>query len=117
MSPTGSQLENVLLIVILQLIVIVAAARVFSGLFRRFGQPIVCGEIAAGLILGPSFFGGMFPTVFHTIFNPSVSHIFSIMSQIGLIFLMFLIGLESPLSGSHCLLVSDCFWAAGCTRP
>ena len=94
MSPTGGQLENVLLIVLLQLIVIVAAARIFSALFRRFGQPIVCGEIAAGLILGPSFFGRLFPTVFHTIFNPSVGHIFSIMSQIGLIFLMFLIGLE-----------------------
>ena len=94
MSPTGGHLENVLLIVILQLIVIIAAARIFGGLFRRIGQPLVCGEIAAGLILGPSFFGGMFPGLFHTIFNPSVGHIFAIMSQIGLIFLMFLIGLE-----------------------
>lgn len=94
MSPIGGQLENVLLLVILQLIVIVASARIFSSLFRRFGQPLVCGEIAAGLILGPSFFGRMFPGLFHTIFSPSVSQIFSIMSQIGLIFLMFLIGLE-----------------------
>ena len=94
MSPTGSHIENVLLIVILQLIVIIAAARIFGGLFRRIGQPLVCGEIAAGLILGPSFFGGMFPGLFHTIFNPSVGQIFAIMSQIGLIFLMFLIGLE-----------------------
>lgn len=44
--------------------------------------------------LGPSFFGGMFPTLFHTIFNPSVGQIFAVMSQIGLILLMFLIGLE-----------------------
>ena len=94
MSPTGGHIENVLLIVILQLIVIIAAARIFGGLFRRIGQPLVCGEIAAGLILGPSFFGGMFPGLFHTIFNPSVANIFAIMSQIGLIFLMFLIGLE-----------------------
>src|SRR5215472_10163959 len=94
MSPTGGHIENVLLIVILQLIVIIAAARLFGSLFRRIGQPLVCGEIAAGLILGPSFFGGMFPGLFHTIFNPSVGQIFAIMSQIGLIFLMFLIGLE-----------------------
>ncbi len=94
MSPTGGHLENVLLIVILQLIVIIAAARFFGGLFRKIGQPLVCGEIAAGLILGPSFFGGMFPTLFHTIFNPSVGQIFAVMSQIGLILLMFLIGLE-----------------------
>lgn len=94
MSPTGGHIENVLLIVIIQLIVIVAAARLFGTLFRRLGQPLVCGEIAAGLMLGPSLFGGMFPTLFHTVFNPSVGPIFSIMSQIGLILLMFLIGLE-----------------------
>jgi Kef-type K+ transport system membrane component KefB len=94
MSPTSGHIENVLLIVILQLIVIVSASRLFGGLFRRIGQPLVCGEIAAGLILGPSFFGGMFPTLFHQVFNPSVGQIFAVMSQIGLILLMFLIGLE-----------------------
>jgi Kef-type K+ transport system membrane component KefB len=94
MSPTGGHIENVLLIVIFQLIVIISASRLFGGLFRRFGQPLVCGEIAAGLILGPSFFGGMFPTLFHRVFNPSVGQIFAVMSQIGLIMLMFLIGLE-----------------------
>src|SRR5579864_8481528 len=94
MSPTGSQTESILLIVIVQLIVIVASARFFGGLFRRMGQPLVCGEIAAGLILGPSFFGGMLPHLFHKVFDPSVGQIFAIMSQIGLILLMFLIGLE-----------------------
>ena len=94
MSPTSSHVENILLIVIVQLIVIVASSRVFGVLFRRIGQPFVCGEIAAGLVLGPSLFGGMFPTLFHRIFDPSVSQIFSILSQIGLMLLMFLIGLE-----------------------
>jgi Kef-type K+ transport system membrane component KefB len=98
MSPTGGHTENILLIVIVQLIVIIAASRAFGGLFRRLGQPLVCGEIAAGLILGPSFFGGMFPTVFHRIFDPSVGQIFAVMSQIGLILLMFLIGLEFDFS-------------------
>ena len=90
MSPTGTQTEteNILLIVIVQLIIIVAASRFFGGLFRRMGQPLVCGEIAAGLILGPSFFGGMFPHLFHRVFNPSVGQIFSMMSQIGLILLI-----------------------------
>ncbi len=94
MSPTGGGTENILLIVIIQLIVIITASRTFGNLFRRMGQPLVCGEIAAGLILGPSFFGGMFPRLFHMVFNPSVGPVFSIMSQIGLILLMFLIGLE-----------------------
>jgi Kef-type K+ transport system membrane component KefB len=94
MSPTNGHTENILLIVIVQLIVIVASSRAFGMLFRRFGQPLVCGEIAAGLVLGPSFFGGMFPALFHRVFDPSVSQIFSILSQIGLILLMFLIGLD-----------------------
>ena len=94
MSPAGGQTENILLIVIIQLIVIVAVSRIFGNLFRRMGQPLVCGEIAAGLILGPSLFGRVFPHFFQTVFNPSVGQIFAIMSQIGLILLMFLIGLE-----------------------
>ena len=86
--------ENVLLVVLIQLAVIIAAARVFGMLFRRFGQPQVCGEIAAGLILGPSLFGRFFPQISASVFSPTVNPIFSIMSQIGLVLLMFLIGLE-----------------------
>ncbi len=104
MSPTSSHTENVLLLVIVQLIVIVGAARIFGLLLRKLGQPLVCGEIAAGLILGPSVFGGMFPNLFHRVFDPSVGPIFAVMSQIGLILLMFLIGLEfdfGQLSGNR----------------
>jgi Kef-type K+ transport system membrane component KefB len=94
MSPTSGRIENILLIVLVQLVVIIAAARLFSLLFRRLGQPLVCGEIAAGLVLGPSVFGGIFPSLFHRVFDPAVGPVFSVMSQIGLILLMFLIGLE-----------------------
>jgi len=93
-SPTSGHTENIFLTVVIQLIVIIAASRLFGLLFRKLGQPLVCGEIAAGLILGPSVFGGMFPELFHRVFDPSVGQIFSIMSQIGLVLLMFLIGLE-----------------------
>src|SRR6267378_3854416 len=97
-SPANAQVEHVLLIVIIQLIVIVAAARIFGVIFRYLGQPQVCGEIAAGLILGPSLFGHFFPHLFRQVFQPSVGLVFSILSQIGLILLMFLIGLEFDFS-------------------
>jgi Kef-type K+ transport system membrane component KefB len=93
-SPVGAHIENILLIVMLQLCVIIAAARLFGALFRKLGQPQVCGEIAAGLILGPSLFGRFFPELSRQLFNPSVNPVFSVMSQIGLVLLMFLIGLE-----------------------
>lgn len=94
-SPAGAHVESVLLTVIVQLIVIIAAARIFGTIFRRYlGQPQVCGEIAAGLLLGPSLFGRFFPGLFEQVFRPSVGPFFSVLSQIGLILLMFLIGLE-----------------------
>ena len=97
-SPVSAQVENILLIVIIQLVIIMAAARVFGVIFRYLGQPQVCGEIAAGLILGPSLFGHFFPHLFRQVFQPSVGLVFSILSQIGLILLMFLIGLEFDFS-------------------
>jgi Kef-type K+ transport system membrane component KefB len=96
--PVNAHVEQTLLIVLLQLSVIVAAARLFGMLFRRLGQPQVCGEIAAGLILGPSVFGRFFPDISAQVFSPSVNPIFSVVSQIGLVLLMFLIGLEFEFS-------------------
>lgn len=93
-SPVNPHIENILLLVIIQLMVIMAASRIFGYLFRRIGQPHVCGEIAAGLILGPSLFGRFFPEASQAIFAPSVGPILSIISQLGLVLLMFLIGLE-----------------------
>jgi Kef-type K+ transport system membrane component KefB len=99
-------IEDVLFPVLLQLVIIILVARIFAVLFRRLGQPAVVGEIAAGLILGPSVLGHFFPEVSAAIFHPSIEGlpdeltdrllhlIFTILSQLGLVFLLFLIGLE-----------------------
>lgn len=94
MSPASAQTESLLVIVITQLLVIIAAARVFGNVSLLLRQPVVCGEIAAGIILGPSALGRLFPGLFHTIFDPAVAPFFALSSQIGLILMMFLIGLE-----------------------
>lgn len=100
--------EEVLLPVIIQIAIIITVARVFSLLFRRLGQSGVVGEIAAGLILGPSLFGRFFPEMWAKVFHPlphdatvsaalfdtTLHWIFTILSQIGLILLLFLVGLE-----------------------
>lgn len=90
--------ESLLFRVILQLVVILAAARFFGLLFRKMGQPQVCGEIAAGLILGPSLLGKLAPSVYGTIFDPSMSSVFLMFSNIGLILLLFVVGLEFDFS-------------------
>jgi Kef-type K+ transport system membrane component KefB len=82
----------------LQLTIIMVTARIASAAFRRMGQPGVCGEMAAGLLIGPSLFGKLFPHVFRAIFDPSLSHTITIFSQIGLVLLLFLIGMEFEFS-------------------
>lgn len=91
--------EAVLVALLIQLVVIVLIARIAGLIGRRLGHPIVVGEILAGLFLGPSFLGRAFPGAFAVLFPPeghagSTTQIIYLMSQIGLIFLMFLIGLE-----------------------
>src|SRR5215469_16726717 len=87
-------MEAILSKVILQLAFIIASARIFAALFRKFGQTGVCGEMAAGLILGPSLFGKIFPETFHRIFDPSVSMVFMMFAQVGLVLLLFLLGMD-----------------------
>src|SRR5215471_1176498 len=90
----GHVMEETLFRVILQLAFIIATARIFAALFKKLGQPGVCGEMAAGLIFGPSLFGKLFPHLFQHIFNSSVSLVFTMFSQVGLVLLLFLLGMD-----------------------
>jgi Kef-type K+ transport system membrane component KefB len=81
-------------VVITDLVVFMSAARIFGIAFRKFGLPQVCGEIAAGIPLRPSIFGALFPGAAHYIFNPAFSQVFTALSQLGLVLLMFVIGLD-----------------------
>ena len=96
MATTVRESESFLLAVLLELAVIIAAARVGAWLFARLGQPQVVGEIAAGLLLGPSLLGRISPDLFQRVFpdSTSINSSLKVLSELGLVFLMFLIGLE-----------------------
>jgi Kef-type K+ transport system membrane component KefB len=81
-------------LLILQLIIIMAVARLSGFLFQRIGQPMVVGEIIAGIALGPSFLGAFAPGFFNSLFPPDSVNILQQLSQLGLIFFMFIIGME-----------------------
>jgi Kef-type K+ transport system membrane component KefB len=77
--------------------IILIVARVFGWLFRFIGQPPVIGEITAGIILGPSFFGRFFPPAFAWVFPPSSLPALTLLSQLGLLLFLFTVGLQVDL--------------------
>ncbi len=77
---------------------ILLAVRVFGWLLARVGQPRVVGEMAAGIVLGPSLLGYFFPDAVTYLFPPSSFTALSALSQIGVLLFMFLVGLEVDLN-------------------
>src|SRR3954470_16232575 len=53
-------------------VLIIVASRLVGALFRKIDQPQVMGEIVAGVILGPSVLGALFPGVSHEVFSREV---------------------------------------------
>ena len=94
MSAVGAGAEAIVLRLLYQLIVILVATRVVVAVVRRLGQTDVSGEILAGLLLGPSCLGALAPELMARLFHPSTTTIFVGLSQMGLVLLMFQIGME-----------------------
>ncbi|UZN06399.1 cation:proton antiporter [Leptospira santarosai] len=82
---------------LLQLIVIMFSARFFGKLATVLGQPSVIGEILAGILLGPSLLGLAFPEGFQLLFPKESLSTLQILSQLGLLLFMFVIGMELDL--------------------
>jgi Kef-type K+ transport system membrane component KefB len=78
----------------LQLAVIVAAAQVIGRLGRYVGQPQVVGEMIAGVLLGPSVLGLLWPDLQAALFPKASMGILFAVSQLGLALYMFLVGVE-----------------------
>lgn len=105
-SLFASGAEQILFPILAQLVVILISARIMGYLMRFLGQPEVVGEIAAGLLLGPSFLGRWFPAIQAQIFPAIVEGvgpgilpaILTVLAQLGLLLLLFQVGLEFDFS-------------------
>ena len=89
-----NNLGHPLSILLAQILIIVLVARLFGWLFKKIGQPTVIGEILAGILLGPSLVGMYFPEFSHVLFPKESMGNLQFLSQIGLIFFMFVVGME-----------------------
>jgi len=83
-----------LLHVLLALVIVIALARSLGNIFRFFHQPPVVGEIIAGIILGPSVLGRLAPDLSAYVLPHEVAPFLNVISQVGIILYMFLVGLE-----------------------
>lgn len=77
-----------------QMLVIITASRLMGGLFSKLGQPSVVGEMAAGILLGPSLFGLLAPELFQFVFPATSLGTLKLFSQIGVCLFMFSVGME-----------------------
>lgn len=80
--------------VLVEVLIVIGLSRLVGLAFKAMKQPLVIGEIIAGIMLGPSVFGSVAPSLAEQVFPSQTIPLLYVLSQVGLIFFMFLIGLE-----------------------
>ncbi|HYU16572.1 MAG TPA: cation:proton antiporter, partial [Candidatus Acidoferrum sp.] len=96
LRPLGGHAVFLLLI---QLAVLLLAARLGAELARRMGLPAVVGELAAGIVVGPTVLGHYAPGVFAAVFphDQAQFHLLEVVGTLGMVLLLLLTGLETDL--------------------
>jgi Kef-type K+ transport system membrane component KefB len=84
--------------ILVALVVVIAGSRFVGWAISKIGQPRVHGEILAGILLGPSLLGVLWPRALGFLFPAEIVSAMKVLAQIGLVMFMFLIGLELDLS-------------------
>ncbi|HEY2446017.1 MAG TPA: cation:proton antiporter [Rhizomicrobium sp.] len=107
-------------ILIAQIALLLLIGRGLGEIMQRFGQPTVIGQLLAGLILGPSLFGWLWPGAHHFVFPEGAAqkNLLAGLSNVGVMMLLLLTGMETDMKlarsvGKPALIVA----AAGVTVP
>src|SRR6266568_7626082 len=96
-SPTSGKPSEFIFIV--QIVLLIAVGRGLGEIMQRIGQPSVIGELLAGLLLGPSLFGWLWPEAQNAIFPaaPEQKALIEGIAQFGILLLLLLTGMETDL--------------------
>ncbi len=84
-------------VLLLQLALLMVVARLGGELAKRISLPSVVGELAAGILLGPTLFGHFAPDAYATLFPPASFHYLEVVSTLGMVLLLMLTGLETDV--------------------
>ncbi len=89
--------ENTVVAFFIAVVIVMLFARLCGSLMPRIRQPRVMGEVLAGILLGPTLFGVLAPHLQSQIFASDIVPYIGVAANLGLVFYMFLIGLEVDL--------------------
>jgi Kef-type K+ transport system membrane component KefB/nucleotide-binding universal stress UspA family protein len=100
LAATAGHGEERVIIFFAQVLLLIVTGRLLGELMQRIGQPAVIGQLLAGIILGPSVFGAIWPAAQQTIFplNSSDRQMLNAVSELGVLLLLLLTGMETDLA-------------------
>src|SRR5580658_530631 len=83
-----------------EIVALIVVGRLVGELMERIGQPSVMGQLIGGMLLGPSVFGALFPSLQHALFPAAAGQkaMLDAVSQLGILLLLLLTGMETDLS-------------------
>ena len=83
-----------------EIIVLLVCGRLLGEVMQRIGQPAVMGQLIAGILLGPSVLGALWPDLQQSLFPHSREQkaMIDAVSQLGILMLLLLTGMETDLS-------------------
>ena len=83
-----------------QIIALLVCGRLIGEVMQRIGQPAVMGQLIAGILLGPSVLGALWPAGQQALFpaDPGQRAMLDAVAQLGILLLLLLTGMETDLA-------------------
>src|SRR5882757_8202929 len=99
LEPLRPLAGHAVFLLLVQLALLIAVARLGAEAARRLGLPAVVGELSAGILLGPTVFGHYAPNSFAAVFPHDAAqfHLLDVFGSFGMALLLFLTGLETDV--------------------
>ena len=96
-EPAGTNPSEAIFIA--QIVLLLLVGRLLGEAMQRIGQPAVMGQLLAGVVLGPSVFGALWPEAQHAVFAGGREQraMIEAVSDLGILMLLLLTGMETDL--------------------
>jgi Kef-type K+ transport system membrane component KefB/nucleotide-binding universal stress UspA family protein len=99
-AALGGDTDHRVIVFFLEVMLLMVVGRLLGEAMQRLRQPAVIGQLLAGIILGPSVFGGIWPSLQQAIFpvHAADRQMLNAVSELGVLLLLLLTGMETNLA-------------------